>query len=223
MRFKEFSITESFTIANPAGRIGADVADVQKALVALGYELPRFGVDGIHGPETTGAIKKFQTDAKLMVNGDTDDATIDILNKLVKDRNIKLEKSTDKDVKRQSAQRSAANIDTKVIQDPDFNKKLEKIADQLNVKSSDLISIMKQESRVDPKAVNPYSGASGLIQFMPATGKRLCRRSTSSRGSDTGRLRRGLGRGWQHPRGHANADAHGPVPCEQPTQQRFSG
>lgn len=173
MRFKEFSITESFTIANPAGRIGADVADVQKALVALGYELPRFGVDGIHGPETSGAIKKFQTDAKLMVNGDTDDATIDILNKLVKDRNIKLEKSTDKDVKRQSAQRSAANIDTKVIQDPDFNKKLEKIADQLNVKSSDLIAIMKQESRVDPKAVNPYSGASGLIQFMPATARNL--------------------------------------------------
>lgn len=173
MRFKEFRITESFTITNPAGRIGSDVADVQKALVALGYELPRFGVDGIHGPETSGAIKKFQTDAKLIVNGDTDDATIDMLNKLVKDRNIKLEKSTEKDVKRRSAQRSAANIDTKVIQDPDFNKKLEKIANQLNVKSSDLIAIMKQESGVNPKAVNPYSNATGLIQFMPSTARSL--------------------------------------------------
>jgi peptidoglycan hydrolase-like protein with peptidoglycan-binding domain len=173
MRFREFYIRESFTISNPAGKIGADVADVQKALVALGYELPRYGVDGIHGPETSGAIKKFQVDAKLIVNGETDDATIEMLNQLIKDRNIKLEKSTEKDVKRRSAQRSAANIDTKVIQDPDFNKKLEKIAGELNVKSSDLVAIMKQESGVNPQAVNAQSGATGLIQFMPSTARSL--------------------------------------------------
>jgi len=66
----------------------------------------------------------------------------------------------------------AQKIDTTTIQDPDFNKKLEKIASQLGVKSSDLIAIMKQESGVNPQARNP-SGATGLIQFMPATARQL--------------------------------------------------
>jgi hypothetical protein len=68
---------------------------------------------------------------------------------------------------------SAANIDTSTIQDPDFNTKLKKIASELGVASSDLIAIMKQESGVNPKAVNKMSGATGLIQFMPATARNL--------------------------------------------------
>ena len=35
--------------------------------------------------------------------------------------------------------------------------------------SNDLLAIMKQESRVDPQAVNKQSHATGLIQFMPDT------------------------------------------------------
>jgi hypothetical protein len=62
----------------------------------------------------------------------------------------------------------AQKIDTTTIQDPDFKKKLEKVANALGVKSSDLIAIMKQESGINPQARNP-SGATGLIQFMPKT------------------------------------------------------
>jgi hypothetical protein len=59
--------------------------------------------------------------------------------------------------------------DLSVIQDPDFNKKLQKIASQLGVDSSAILKVMQRESRVNPKAVNIKSGATGLIQFMPKT------------------------------------------------------
>lgn len=67
----------------------------------------------------------------------------------------------------------AQKIDTTTIQDPDFKKKLEKVASALGVKSNDLLAIMKQESGVNPQAVNPTSNARGLIQFMPDTARRL--------------------------------------------------
>lgn len=67
----------------------------------------------------------------------------------------------------------AQKIDVSTIQDPDFQKKLEKVAAGLGVKSSDLIAVMKQESGVKADAVNPKSGATGLIQFMPDTARRL--------------------------------------------------
>lgn len=62
--------------------------------------------------------------------------------------------------------------DLSVIQDPDFNRKLEKIANKLGVKATDLLAVMKIESSVNPKATNS-SGATGLIQFMPSTAKSL--------------------------------------------------
>lgn len=67
----------------------------------------------------------------------------------------------------------AQKIDVTTIQDPDFQKKLEKVAAGLGVKSSDLIAVMKQESGVKANAVNATSGATGLIQFMPDTARRL--------------------------------------------------
>jgi hypothetical protein len=69
--------------------------------------------------------------------------------------------------------RSDSNIDVSTIQDPNFDSKLQKVADQLGVKKSDLLAIMKQESGVRATAVNPMSGATGLIQFMPSTAERL--------------------------------------------------
>jgi hypothetical protein len=64
----------------------------------------------------------------------------------------------------------AQKIDVTTIQDPDFKKKVEKIATLLGVRSSDLMAIMKQESGVNPAIYNKAgSGAVGLIQFMPKT------------------------------------------------------
>jgi len=162
-----------FTVDVPKGRRGPEVADVQKALIALGYPLPKHGVDGIRGPETSSAVEKFQKDNGLTVDGDPGPATVAKLNVVLKskpDVASKLIKSTPADVK---AAPSASSVDTSAIQDPDFNKKLDKIADALGVSSKNLLAIMKMESRVDPAAVNKQSGATGLIQFMPDTARSL--------------------------------------------------
>jgi peptidoglycan hydrolase-like protein with peptidoglycan-binding domain len=175
MRFCEFNkLLEQFSVPSTVQTRGPEVADLQKALVALGYQLPQFGVDGIRGPETNAAIKKFQSDSSLASTGEPDKNTIDKINSTLKSNpeiTSKITKSTDADVK--IKRKSAADIDISVIQDPDFNKKLEKISLELGIKSKDLIAIMKQESNVNPAAVNPMSGATGLIQFMPRTAASL--------------------------------------------------
>lgn len=42
-----------------------NVETIQIALQLLGYELPRFGVDGLFGPETANAVEKFKSDNNL--------------------------------------------------------------------------------------------------------------------------------------------------------------
>jgi hypothetical protein len=83
----------------PHGRVGASVADIQKVLLALGYKLPKHGVDGVRGPETSAAVKQFQTDNRLEVDGDPGPETVAALNKLIISKGIKFEKSTQADVK----------------------------------------------------------------------------------------------------------------------------
>lgn len=52
-------------------------------------------------------------------------------------------------------------------------RKINKISKKHGIKPSWLILTMFKESRVNPKAVNPSSGASGIIQFMPSTARNL--------------------------------------------------
>jgi hypothetical protein len=67
----------------------------------------------------------------------------------------------------------AQKVDVSTIQDPDFKKKLEKIAGLLGTTSHALLAVMKQESGVNPAIQNKSGGATGLIQFMPDTARRL--------------------------------------------------
>jgi peptidoglycan hydrolase-like protein with peptidoglycan-binding domain len=92
----------TFSIDVPNGRRGPAVADVQKALVALGYLLPKHGVDGIRGPETIAAVKQFQQANNLVVDGDPGPETVAKLNAVLKTKPevaSKLTKSTTADVK----------------------------------------------------------------------------------------------------------------------------
>lgn len=57
----------------------------------------------------------------------------------------------------------------KAFKEPGFKEALEKTAANLGIDPNHLIAIMKQESSLDPQAVNKTSGATGLIQFMPRT------------------------------------------------------
>ena len=50
---------------------GADVKDLQEALIALGYGLPEHGADGEYGAETAAAVAAFQRDrGELEVDGE---------------------------------------------------------------------------------------------------------------------------------------------------------
>jgi len=90
---------ETPILSVPTGSRGPAWADLQKALTALGYKLPRHGVDGISGPETSAAIRKFEADNRLTQDGSVDDAMIQLMNKMLQDKNIRFKKSTEADVK----------------------------------------------------------------------------------------------------------------------------
>lgn len=55
----------------------------------------------------------------------------------------------------------------------DFLQKVIEVSERLGIDSSWLLDVMKFESGLDPQAVNPNTGATGLIQFMPATARDL--------------------------------------------------
>jgi peptidoglycan hydrolase-like protein with peptidoglycan-binding domain len=97
----------------PTGRKGPAVRDVQQALMALGYALPKHGADGIRGPETKIAVSKFQTDNNLTVDGDPGPETVGKLNDILKSKPevaSKITKSTSANVKADYA-KGAADVD----------------------------------------------------------------------------------------------------------------
>jgi peptidoglycan hydrolase-like protein with peptidoglycan-binding domain len=166
---------QKFVITPPTSRRGPEVADVQKALVALGYTLPKHGVDGIRGPETVAAVKKFQTDNSLAVDGDPGPDTVTKLNDILKSKPevaSTLTKSTAADVK---GPVSASAIDTSAIQDPDFNSKIAKIASALGIEADDLYKIIKFETAgtFSPKSQDPNNVSIGLIGFTEKTANSL--------------------------------------------------
>jgi len=89
--------TQSLSV--PTGNINPAVADIQKVLLALGYKLPKHGVDGARGPETRAAVKQFQRDNNLTVDGDPGPETIGAMNRLIATKKISFVKSTPADVK----------------------------------------------------------------------------------------------------------------------------
>lgn len=51
------------------------VRQLQEQLIKAGYRLDKYGADGIYGPETQAAMKKFQKDLDVEVTGSWDEAT----------------------------------------------------------------------------------------------------------------------------------------------------
>ncbi|AWW28651.1 hypothetical protein DN752_00010 [Echinicola strongylocentroti] len=64
-----------------SGSNGTHVTMIQNALVGLNYPLPRFGADGSFGDETQRAVKAFQEDVGVKVDGIVGANTIDFLDK----------------------------------------------------------------------------------------------------------------------------------------------
>lgn len=81
---------------------GPEIMDVQKALVALGYDVGPTGIDGIRGKYTIAAIKKYQSDKGLAVDGDPGPETVGAINKDIQANPKKfaeIEKSKPEEVK----------------------------------------------------------------------------------------------------------------------------
>ena len=61
------------------GDKGAEVKDLQKKLLSLGYKLPKYGADGDFGSETEAAVKQFQKDWGLTQDGVVGPETMKLL------------------------------------------------------------------------------------------------------------------------------------------------
>ena len=61
------------------GMKGDDVRKIQQRLIELGYALPKYGADGDYGSETATAVKAFQRDRGLQVDGVAGEATLSAL------------------------------------------------------------------------------------------------------------------------------------------------
>jgi len=63
------------------GSKGSDVSSLQQMLIDKGYDLGDTGADGKFGPRTAAAVKQFQTDFGLQVDGIAGDQTMSALNR----------------------------------------------------------------------------------------------------------------------------------------------
>jgi N-acetylmuramoyl-L-alanine amidase len=61
---------------------GQSVQDLQARLIGLGYNLGKAGADGDFGPATRRAVKQFQKDYGLSIDGIAGDQTFTALNKI---------------------------------------------------------------------------------------------------------------------------------------------
>ena len=175
MRFNEFKIIETVDASKTAQPksnfeltvadnkyISPEIADLQKALTELGYGKllgtsgnNKDGIDGVRGPYTRSAIRAFQTDHHLKVDGDPGPETITAVNTALAGKpDIKLSKSSEADIPR--TVRNAVNKgkvsdvsdkDLSDIDDSSFTEKLKLIAHKLGVAYSDLYAIIKTETK----------------------------------------------------------------------------
>ena len=81
-------------------------------------------------------------------------------------------KTTSKTISEITSEQVSSNRNTG-IKDSDFLKKTKEVAKKINCDYKDLLALMNSESNLNSKAVNSSSGATGLIQFTPATAKEL--------------------------------------------------
>lgn len=169
------------------GSQGEDVKKLQESLENLGFRLNRFGVDSKFGAETLGQTKSLlylietNKDLHHLVSGylDIDNNTVtpdqqSIIHQLSENDEAKnlISKHFEKLMTEigDDTKLIGKDLINKHIEDPEeFEAKLIEICKNLQINPNFLILVMIKESRINPKAVNKTSHATGLIQFLPST------------------------------------------------------
>ncbi len=130
-------------IAKPSGaRMGSrgvEVINLQRGLIALGYDVGPTKDDGIIGKFTTAAIAKFQTDNKLPPSGFADKETVDKVNELLKTRPAvlsKLEKAKPEEFK--------GKITVSALGDKASRELLTRAAESQGIKGKELAAFLAQ-------------------------------------------------------------------------------
>ena len=82
---------EFVNLKKPRSKIpyDADVEKIQTALQFLGYSLPKWGVDGLFGPETEIAVKSFETDNNISSDGKLSEEDLTKLFELLTEKGFK--------------------------------------------------------------------------------------------------------------------------------------
>lgn len=146
-----------------------EVSKMQSSLQELGYNVGRLGIDGKYGPATAAAVAAFKKDYGLTSPSNTfgTDA-FDMLSK-IKSGQVARVKEPTKVANIESPNIVGTKERNSAFKEPYFMDRVREVSANLGVSEKDLLGIMKHESGLNPRAVNPMSKAVGLIQFMPKT------------------------------------------------------
>ena len=120
------------------GSRGVEVINLQRALMALGYDVGRTKDDGILGKYTSAAISKFQADNKLPATGTATPETVEAVNKAVaaNPKKTKLEKAKPEEFK--------GKIEVSALGDKESRAVLSKEAQSQGIKGKELAAFLAQ-------------------------------------------------------------------------------
>ena len=145
-----------------------DVEDIQIALQFLGFSLPKWGIDGLFGPETETSVKDFQKDRGLTQTGIVDKEVLqEIYDMLIE------EEFTDSDL---------SSIEKEYEFDTEFKGKVgtaKEVIDFLMGKglsleqSVGITANLQQESSLNPNAKGDNGTSFGIAQWHKERGQNM--------------------------------------------------
>jgi putative chitinase len=121
------------------GSRGVEVVNLQRGLIALGYDVGSTKDDGIIGKYTSAAISKFQTDNKLAPSGIATPETVEKVNEILRASPEKLNK-----LERAKPEEFKGKITTSALGDKASRELLTKEAQSQGLKDKELAAFLAQ-------------------------------------------------------------------------------
>ena len=148
---------------------GPEVEQLQNQLKAAGFDPGP--VDGRFGPRTRTAVVAFQQSKGITVDGIVGPQTRAALGQPAAAPGTTPAAAATPG----STSQTARALEAEALQKhgPEFVRRVNEMSQRLGVRPEWMLAVMKNESQMSPSIVNPQGGATGLIQFMPATARGL--------------------------------------------------